>query len=193
MRVICVVCALCAACGGGSTGPTADAPGGGEGVASASGAFEGASFSGITHALSEVASTSKGSSLEVVLTQGATCGNVTAGPAAGSVVVDLVLYSIAAGTGSSAAPTGAGTFSLDTTSAGPYAEADVVAFDATCTPTTSGKFTTGTVMLKSVTDDEANGSFTLGGGSDSATGMFSSALCVGAGELVDPPSGAACH
>ena len=124
--------ASASACSSTPAGPLDSGPGG-EGEVTVSGSFGGASLSGIDHALSEVNSGSKGTSLQVVLAATATCGDVTAGPSANAVFLVLSLYSIDPGTNDSVAPKSGGTFTLDVTSAGPFAEADVVTFDATCT------------------------------------------------------------
>ncbi len=189
------IAVACAACSSPPAG-TLDAGPSGEGIVQVSGTFGGASLSGIDHALSEVTTSSKGTSLEIVLAEVATCGDVTAGPSENAEFLVLSLYSIDSGTDMSLAPKTPGTFSLDVTSAGPFAEADVVTFDATCAPQTAstGQFASGTVTVSAISDDTARGTFTLSsGGSDTATGSFTTALCPGAGELAFPGSTSSCH
>ena len=162
---------------GGTTSPFQDAAGGGEGVTHVTGSFGGSSLAGLDHALSEVVTTNNGSSLEVVLAATATCGDVTGGPSANAAFVVLTL------------------FATDTSGTGPYVSANVVTFDASCTPVpaTTGQFTAGTVALTSINGDTAVGTFDLTDGSDHASGMFETASCTGAGELPFPAQTTSCH
>jgi hypothetical protein len=194
MKSISVVSLVLFAACGSSSSSNPDATPASAGTATATGTFRATSLAGLHHALSEVFTDSKGSAFVITLTSSESCGAVSAGPNKNEMFVTLFLTSVDASTKAATAPTGPGTFSLDVSGNGPYAEADVTFFDGSCSPTeTGGKFATGTVTVSQLGTDVAVGSFDLTSGSDHLTGTFDSAACTGAASLASPNDGGACH
>ena len=164
---------------------------GAEGKVQATGSFDTVSFGGLSNALADVVTTTKGTALDIVLTKGARCEDVTDGPAKNAQFLELYLTTIPAGMTRSVAPTAPGTFTTDTASAGPYVEADVQAFDGGCQSITAGKMS-GTVAITALAGGVVSGTFdlTATGSAVHATGSFA---CSGAGELSTPASTTSCH
>jgi hypothetical protein len=189
---------------GGTTadsGGSADAAPASEGMVSGLGSYGETSLSELTHALSEVTPPPlgvSGTELQVVLTELASCRDVDGGPSANAVFLELSLYTAATGSDGGTARVAAaapGTYSLDETGPGPYAQAYVIVFDATCHAEAfgSGKLTAGTVTVTSVSASSVVGSYALTGDVGPITGTFATVPCSGAYDLVAPASTAGCH
>ena len=173
-----------------------------EGTVTGLGSFGAIDLSGLTNALSENTSVSQGSELQVVLAQLASCSDVTNGPSANAVFLELSLYTATApddaGNRVRTAAKSPGTYNLDLTTQGPYADAYVIAFDSSCHATAgSGKITSGTVTVTSTilgaTTAAVSGTYHLMTGGGVVTGTFETAPCTGAYDLVAPSSTATCH
>jgi hypothetical protein len=169
-----------------------------EGMVTSLGSFGTVDLSGLTNALSETTTVSQGSELQVVLAELASCSDVTGGPSANATFLELSLYTAGpaadGGERPRTAATAAGTYNLDLTTAGPYADAYVIPFDSTCHATVgSGKITDGTVTVSAVSPTGVTGTFHLSTGDGVITGSFSTVPCTGAYDLVAPASTARCH
>jgi hypothetical protein len=180
-------------------GVVADAAAATEGMVATQGFFGDVDLSGLSNALSETTSVAQGTELQVVLAALASCGDVTNGPTAGATFLELSLYTATAATVDGGdrprtAATAPGTYDLDLTTAGPYADAYVIPFDSSCHATfESGKITSGTVTVSAVSAAGVVGTFDLTSSAGSLTGSFSTVPCTGAYDLVAPTSTADCH
>jgi hypothetical protein len=163
-----------------------------EGSVSVTGSFASVPLGGLDNALAADVTTSKGGGLDIELTEGATCADLTAGNTAGAIYFDLFLTA-ADGSGDEVTPTAPATFQTDPSSAGPYVEASIEQLGSDCSQTTSGQFQTGTVTVTSLSGGVVSGTFDLSNGSDEATGTFTTVACAGLATAVEDSGSAACN